>query len=472
MNPSTLAALEHIVGKTQTFTDPKVLETFSKDQYAFSPVLLELLLDKRADAVVAPSSSAELLEVVKICVRDAIPITLRGAGSGNYGQAVPLHGGVVVSFHRMNRIVELDGEARTARVEAGVRMGALERAAREVGCELRMYPSTWATATVGGFVGGGFGGVGSIEHGTLWDGLILEATVLTIEAEPQILTLAGWDALPIIHAYGTTALILDLKIALAPLTNWEEAVFSFESLEGAIGFALEVARNPSFKKREIGVHEWPIPQYFRPLVGAGGVRENRHQVMLEVPDGVSSTLEPLALAQGGSLDWHNSAVNYHKSGAGSSFNLSDFSWNHTTLWAQKFDATLTYTQVRFEAEKLLEQVHTIKQKYGDEVLMHLELIRENLGAGGTLVAGSLPIIRFSTAERLFEIQTFLESIGVQVADPHTFYLDGDSRWSGEVVLEGVKKFNPLGLLNPGKIRALEADGESSVASSWFVGTAK
>jgi hypothetical protein len=45
-------------------------------------------------------------------------------------------------------------------------------------------------------------------------------------------------------------------------------------------------------------------------------------------------------------------------------------------------------------------------------------------------------------------------------------LDGDSRWSGEVVLEGVKRFNPKGLLNPGKLRVLET-GEASVASSWF-----
>ena len=472
MNPTTLSALEHIVGKTQTFTDPKVLETFSKDQYAFSPVLLELLRNKRADAVVAPSSREELLEVVRVCARDAVPLTLRGAGSGNYGQAVPMQGGVVLSLHRMNRILEIDPDARTARVEAGVRMGALERAAREVGCELRMYPSTWATATVGGFVGGGFGGVGSIEYGTLWDGLVIEATVLSVEAQPQLLVLEGGDALPILHAYGTTAIVIDLKIALAPLTAWEEAVFSFESLEGAMNFALEVARNPDFRKREIGVSEWPIPQYFKPLIQAGGVRENRHQVMLELPDGVSKSLEGLAESYGGSFDWHNGAAHYHKSGTGSSFNLSDFSWNHTTLWAQKSDPSLTYTQARFEADKLLEGVAAIKREYGDEVLIHLELIRENLSAGGTLVSASLPIIRFSTAERLFEIQAFLEAIGVQVADPHTFYLDGDSRWPGEVVLEGVKKFNPLGLLNPGKIRALEPGGEASVVSSWFAGAAK
>jgi hypothetical protein len=46
-------------------------------------------------------------------------------------------------------------------------------------------------------------------------------------------------------------------------------------------------------------------------------------------------------------------------------------------------------------------------------------------------------------------------------------LDGDSRWSGDVVLEGIKRFNPKGLLNPGKLRVLETGEASMVANSWF-----
>jgi hypothetical protein len=133
----------------------------------------------------------------------------------------------------------------------------------------------------------------------------------------------------------------------------------------------------------------------------------------------------------------------------------------------KTDPGITYTQARFEAGKLLEQTRQIKVKFGDEVLMHLEFIREQLAQGGTLVAGSLPLIRFTTPERLFEIQAFFEEIGAPIADPHTYYLDGDSRWSGDVVLEGVKRFNPKGLLNPGKLRVLETGKAGAVASSWF-----
>ena len=127
-------------------------------------------------------------------------MTLRGAGSGNYGQAVPLHGGILVSLHRFNQILEIDPTTQTARVQAGTRLGNLEREARKQGLELRFYPSTWATATVGGFVGGGFGGVGASQYGTRWDDLIVETQVLSMTENPKLEQLTGSDIFAVIHA--------------------------------------------------------------------------------------------------------------------------------------------------------------------------------------------------------------------------------------------------------------------------------
>ncbi len=467
MNQRILTKLEQIVGANQTFTDARILETFSKDQYAFSPVLLELLRDKRAEVMVAPDSSEQLSAIVSLCALENIPLTVRGAGSGNYGQAVPLQGGILVSLHRFNQILEIDPTAQTARVQAGARLGNLEREARKHGLELRFYPSTWATATVGGFVGGGFGGVGSIQYGTLWDGLILETQVLSMTENPKLERLTGSDIFAVIHAYGTTAIMTELTIRLAPATNWEESVFSFESLENAIAFAQEIAQDSKLKKREIGIFEAPMSTFFKPLEAAGGVREGRTAVILELEEHTSPTLETRAKELAGTLDYFNPHATYHHSG----FALSDFTWNNTTLWAMKADSTWTYTQARFEVDRLPEQVRAIKTEFGSEVLMHLEFIRERISEGGVLVAASLPLIRFTTVERLFEIQAFLETIGVQVADPHTFYLDEDSRWSGEAVLNGVTRFNPKGLLNPGKLKVLETGENTVLANSWF-GTTK
>ena len=89
MNPEIISALKTISGEKQVFTDARSLEIFSLDHYWYSPVLLELLASKRADVVVAPANKYELLEVVRLAVKHSIPLTIRGAGTGNYGQCVP-----------------------------------------------------------------------------------------------------------------------------------------------------------------------------------------------------------------------------------------------------------------------------------------------------------------------------------------------------------------------------------------------
>ncbi len=463
MNQRIITALEGIVGKGQTFTDPKSLEVFSKDHYWFSPVLTAMLESKRADVVVAPGTKEELIEIIRLAARERVPLVVRGAGTGNYGQAVPLSGGILANLHRLNRILEIDPVTKTARVEAGVRMGALERKAREVGLELRIYPSTWATCTFGGFVGGGFGGVGSIQYGTLWDGNVLALEVVPMTENAEAITLEGWDCAAMIHAYGTTAVMTELRVPLADAVAWEECAISFPTLENAIRFARELAEDSSERKREIAINEWPIPAFFTPLVKAGGVIDGRADVLLEVESGRSRALGERAVQYGGTLDWTRDHAEYHAA----SFSLTDFAWNHTTLWALKTDPTMTYLQSRFEADQVLEQVAALKEKFGDEIVMHLEFIRENISqGGGTVVAASLPLVRYTTKERLYEMIEFCESIGVQIADPHQYYLDSDSRWAGDTVLEGVKRYNPLGLLNPGKIRVLET-GEAFSSGSWF-----
>ena len=462
MNQRIVTALEAIVGEGQTFTDPKSLEVFSKDHYWFSPVLTAMLESKRADVVVAPGTKEELIEVIKLAVRESVPLVVRGAGTGNYGQAVPLSGGILANLHRLNRILEIDPVTKTARVEAGVRMGALERKAREVGLELRIYPSTWATCTFGGFVGGGFGGVGSIQYGTLWDGNVLGLEVVPITEDAEPVMLEGWDCAAMIHAYGTTAVMTELRVPLADAVAWEECAISFPTLENAIRFARDVAMDEGERKREIAINEWPIPSYFAPLVKDGGVVDGRADVLLEIESGRSALMGERAAQYGGTLDWTRPHAEYHAAG----FNLTDFAWNHTTLWALKTEPTITYLQSRFEADRALEQIAALKEKFGDEIVIHLEFIRENTQDGGTVVAAGLPLVRYSTKERLYEMIEFCESIGVQIADPHQYYLDADSRWAGDTVLEGVKRWNPHGILNPGKIRVLET-GQAFDAGTWF-----
>jgi FAD/FMN-containing dehydrogenase len=434
-----------MLGKQGVFSDDKSVSVFSKDAYYYSPILKAKLEHKLADVIAAPQSVEELREVVQYAFKNKIPITPRGAGTGNYGQAVPLEKGIVLSTHRLNKILGISKETGVAHVQAGVRMGTLERQGREVGYELKCYPSTWATATIGGFIGGGFGGVGSIRHGVIWDNYLTSVTVMEMTPEAKTYKLLGNDLFGFIHAYGMSGLIVELEVNLAPAVNWEESVMSFPTLEHALRFGYEIAKDNAVDKRLICINEWPIPTFFKPLVNANAVKENRAHLLLELGEHQTGTVAEKAALFGGTLDYQVEASKYHKS----SFNLSDFTWNHTTLWAMKTDEKWTYLQSRFETEpdKALEQAKILRDYHGDKVAFHFEYLYQN----GVLALAALDLIYLQDEQSITAAMEKREAIGVQVANPHSYYLDADPRWGGEPVLAAKGKYNPNDLLNPGKL---------------------
>ena len=86
----TLDSLRADLAGIEIIEEPNQVEKLSKDYYYFSPVLVDQLSDKVADLVVRPVSEAEVLQVAKACVKAKVPLTVRGAGTGNYGQCIPL----------------------------------------------------------------------------------------------------------------------------------------------------------------------------------------------------------------------------------------------------------------------------------------------------------------------------------------------------------------------------------------------
>src|SRR5260370_37151010 len=100
--------------------------------------------------------------------------------------------------------------------DPGAVIADIEKQTRLGGQELRLHPSTYATASVGGFVAGGSGGVGSIRWGGLRDrGNIIRLKVATMEAAPQVLELTGDDLHEVAHAYGTNRIIIEAEMPLA-----------------------------------------------------------------------------------------------------------------------------------------------------------------------------------------------------------------------------------------------------------------
>ena len=148
--------LRSIVGAADIVESGESLETLSKDYYWYSPCSSASSRRSAPTWLSAPGAWTSCSAVVAACSRARVPVVPRGAGTGNYGQCVPLYGGVVIDFSRLDKILSLEGGV--ARVQAGARLGTIESEARKVGWELRCMPSTWMKSTMGGFSAGAPGG--------------------------------------------------------------------------------------------------------------------------------------------------------------------------------------------------------------------------------------------------------------------------------------------------------------------------
>lgn len=437
--------LGEILPTDQVSVDPRALQSNSEDYYWYSNVLDEDLAGYRAEVVAWPLDTQQLAGILAAAYQERVPVTIRGGGTGNYGQCVPLHGGLVLNLSRMNAILDLqDGWAR---VQAGVKFVELDQAAHATGQEIRIYPSTYLTATVAGFVGGGSAGVGSITHGAMVDGNVLATTVYPLDGDPRPISVAGAELALYAHAYGTTGVMADVTVPLTPRRSWEQAVFSFGDIVACHEFCLTLIDDSTIDKRLVTSAEPGVVRHF------GRSRlpfsADRTAALLMFGAGQLTRVQALAERLGGQLDFVLPLDTKTR--------LSDFAWNHTTLWAKKSDPSLTYLQAGFDVRRYPEQVRAIRAKYGDEIAIHGEYFR----SGGRVFAGSLPIIPFKGREHLDRMVDFLESINVGIANPHRYLLEEGSHVENlNDILAAKRQNDPAGLLNPGKLRALLAPGEA------------
>ncbi len=150
--------------------------------------------------------------------------------------------------------------------QPGVRLGVLEAEARKVGWELRCYPSTVAKASVGGFLGGGSGGIGSVAHGGLRDFATVRAMdVVTMEDAPRVVHHEGEAVHEILHAWGTNGIITRIWLALTPSVEWAQCSVAFDTFDQAFDFSERIATGAEWTKRLVTPFEWPIPSFFSPV---------------------------------------------------------------------------------------------------------------------------------------------------------------------------------------------------------------
>ncbi|HEU5380425.1 MAG TPA: FAD-linked oxidase C-terminal domain-containing protein [Ktedonobacteraceae bacterium] len=166
------------------------------------------------DIVVLPASTAEVAGVVKIAARHHVPVVPRGAGTGLSGGAIPIYGGIVIAFARMNAILEIDYANLRAVVQPGLVNLHLSNALNPAGFYYVPDPSSQRSCTIGGNVGENAGGPHTLIYGVTTNH-VLGLEIVT--AEGEIMEVGGWT--PDRPGYDLTGLLIGSEGTLCIVTK-------------------------------------------------------------------------------------------------------------------------------------------------------------------------------------------------------------------------------------------------------------
>ena len=419
------------------------LQRLSKDFYDYSPVLVPQLEGHGAQLAVLATTVEQVLLVAQVCARHRVPLTLRGAGTGNYGQCVPLAGGVVLELKGLNRVRQLDPQTGVVEVEAGCGLAALDQQLAAHGRALRLAPSTYRSATVGGFIAGGSGGIGSLRWGFLRDpGNLLGLEVVTLEPEPRLLQLDAAASEPLNHAYGTNGIITALRLATTEAVAWQQWVVGFADWDGALAAATRLARS-ALLLEAITLLEAPVAAAMPWPAACPDPQPGEHRLLLWAAPDAQESLPALLAAQGGQVQWQVPA-----SAPGPGLPLRELTWNHTTLHWRAHQSGWTYLQMLLPQPEA-PALAALRQRWPGSLLWHLEAVRHD----GAARWAALPLVRWQGEPALQALMADCRSLGAFVFNPHVITVeDGGLGVVDADQVAAKAAYDPAGLLNPGKLR--------------------
>ncbi|MFZ9281956.1 MAG: FAD-binding oxidoreductase [Prochlorococcaceae cyanobacterium] len=417
------------------------LQRLSRDCFAYSPVLAPLFEGRHAQLVARPTTVEQVMAVAAACARQQVPLTCRGGGTGNYGQCVPLAGGVVLDLSGLNQLRQLDRTSGVFTAEAGALMGDLERQLAPAGRALRLMPSTLRSASIGGFIAGGSVGIGSQRWGILRDpGNLLGLEVVTLEPRPRLLQLDAASSEPLNHAYGTNGIITALTLPTTEAIDWVQLVVGFDAWEQALSAAQNVSRW-AIELNSVNLLEAAVAAAM-PWPAGCPQATGEHRLLLLAHPAAMAVLPARLMQLGGTLLWQE------PQSSSKGIPLRELGWNHTTLHWRSANPEWTYLQLllpQSEGACLVE----LRRRWGSAIHWHLEGIKQQ----GCQRLVCLPLIPWQGRERLEHLMADCRELGAFLFNPHVFTVeDGGLGVVDADQVSAKAAYDPDGLLNPGKLR--------------------
>ncbi|MBP2437288.1 FAD-binding oxidoreductase [Microbacterium amylolyticum] len=414
--------LVDLLGPRNVSTDGRMLERASVDGARMSPLISEQLPLGVAEIVAFPTSAEQIADVVRAAVAKGIPVTPRGKGTGNYGQAIPLSGGLVLDMSRARTIVEVGEETITA--DAGASMAQLEQAASEHGRELWMYPSTM-NSSIGGFLSGGSGGTGTIEHGANHEGFVAALDVVHADGA-GLVHVEGEEAQVYVHNYGTAGIIARATVRTEPLVTWRALYASFPDVDGSVSVLRDIGNlrpAPRLVSADTVTVSEALPDDPAIPEGRSSLRAILHPDTLE-------TARTMIEQAGGRIE-------DIRRGSQAVAKMSMLSYNHPIEWLQKSRPGFYY-HLEVGGDLLVDDLDLVHATIGDG-LLHVE-------AGHTVPIGMLAA-EYTGPECIDDAIRRLTAIGVRVHNCHQWNVDFEIART----VERAARTDPGGLLNPGKL---------------------
>ncbi|MBN2281823.1 MAG: FAD-binding protein [Candidatus Marinimicrobia bacterium] len=210
--------LINIVGERNViWNEPDKLENYSHDE------ITDKKYAQMPDVAVKPKNAQEIAEIMKLANKEQVPVTPRGAGSGLSGGAVPIYGGIVMLFDRMNKILEIDKTNMMAVVEPGVITNELNQLIEPDGLFFAGYPMSVESCYIGGNLAENAGGGRAVKYGVTGR-YIMGLEFVTPEGEILNLggklmkNVVGFDLLKLlIGSEGTLGIFTKVIIKLLPV---------------------------------------------------------------------------------------------------------------------------------------------------------------------------------------------------------------------------------------------------------------
>lgn len=160
LDKDTVKGLVKIVGKENVLTSKEALILYSVDasRHRHQP-----------DAVVTPTTTEQVSQILKLANEEGIPVTPRGAGTNLSGGSIPIQGGILIVLTKMNKILNIDEESLIARVQPGVVNSDLQKVLEPKGLFFPPDPASLTVSTLGGNVAEGAGGPRGLKYGVTKD---------------------------------------------------------------------------------------------------------------------------------------------------------------------------------------------------------------------------------------------------------------------------------------------------------------